>query len=280
MDRDSLTAGLSCDPCLLNVETVARELDVDPLTGLSDDEAARRLATDGANELRGKKPVPLWRKILAQFQDPLIYLLLAAVAISIIAWSIAGARGTPVDALVIAAIIVLNAVLGYTQEARAEDAVAALDSMTAAASTVLRSGKLHTIASTELVRGDVLVLDEGAAVGADARLLTANSLRIREASLTGESEAVTKDPTTLGREVPLGDRLNMVFKGTAVAQGTGRAVVTGVGMDSEVGAIAEMLDATVEEPTPLQNEVKSISRMLGAGVVVIAIAVMLTIILV
>lgn len=280
MDRDSLTPGLSCDPCLLDVETVARELDVDPLTGLSDDEAARRLATDGANELRGKKPVPLWRKVLAQFQDPLIYLLLAAVAISIIAWSIAGARSTPVDALVIAAIIGLNAVLGYTQEARAEDAVAALDSMTAAASTVLRNGKLHTIASTELVRGDVLVLDEGAAVGADARLLTANSLRIQEASLTGESEAVTKDPTTLGREVPLGDRLNMVFKGTAVAQGTGRAVVTGVGMDSEVGAIAEMLDATVEEPTPLQNEVKSISRMLGAGVVVIAIAVMLTIILV
>ena len=280
MDRESLTPGLSCDPCLLDVETVARELDVDPLAGLSDAEAAHRLATDGANELRGKKPVPLWRKCLAQFQDPLIYLLLAAVAISIIAWVIDGASGTPVDALVIAAIIVLNAVLGYTQEARAEDAVAALDSMTAAESTVLRSGKLQTIPSTQLVRGDVLVLDEGAAVGADARLLTANSLRIQEASLTGESEAVTKDPTTLGREVPLGDRLNMVFKGTAVAQGTGRAVVTGVGMDTEVGAIAEMLDATVEEPTPLQNEVKSISRMLGAGVVVIAIVVMLTIILV
>ncbi|HYN29448.1 MAG TPA: cation-translocating P-type ATPase [Dermatophilaceae bacterium] len=280
MDRASPTPGVSRNPCLLDVETVARELDVDLLTGLSDDEAARRLATDGPNALRGTKPVPLWRKILAQFQDPLIYLLLAAVAISIIAWVIAGARGTPVDALVIAAIIVLNAVLSYTQEARAEDAVAALDSMTAAASTVLRSGTLQRIASTELVRGDVLVLDEGAAVGADARLLTANSLRVQEASLTGESEAVTKDPTTLGREVSLGDTLNMVFKGTAVAQGTGRAVVTGVGMDSEVGAIAEMLDATVEAPTPLQNEVKSISRMLGAGVVVIAIVVMLTIIVV
>src|SRR5690606_2453050 len=183
-------------------------------------------------------------------------------------------------ALVIAAIIVLNAVLGYTQESKAEDAVAALASMTAAVSTVLRAGELRTIPSAELVRGDVLVLDEGAAVGADARLLTAHSLRVQEASLTGESEAVTKDPTTLGHEVPLGDRLNMVFKGTAVAQGNGRAVVTGVGMGTEVGAIAEMLDATVEEPTPLQNEVASISKMLGTAVVVIAIVVMLTIILV
>lgn len=113
------------------------------------------------------------------------------------------------------------------------------------------------------------MLDEGAAVGADARLLTANSLRIQEASSTGESQAVTKDPATLGHPAPLGDRLNVVYKGTAVAQGTGRAVVTGVGMDSEVGAIAELLDATVEEPTPLQDEVASISRVLGAGVVAI-----------
>ncbi|WP_182526616.1 cation-translocating P-type ATPase [Nocardioides dongkuii] len=277
---DSQTLHHPADPSLLDVDTVARELGVDPLTGLSEDEAARRLATDGPNELRGRKPVPLWRKILAQFQDPLIYLLLAAVAISLVSWVIEGAHGTPVDALVIAAIIVLNAVLGYTQEARAEDAVAALDSMTAAASTVLRGGQLRTIASTDLVRGDVLVLDEGAAVGADARLLSASSLRVQEASLTGESEAVVKDPTTLAEPVPLGDRLDMVFKGTSVTQGTGRAVVTGTGMATEVGAIAEMMDATVEEPTPLQNEVTSIGKTLGAGVVVIAIVVMLTIILV
>ena len=203
MDRDTTTPGPPHDPSLMDVEAVARELDVDPPTGLSDDEAARRLAADGLNELRGKKPVPLWRKILAQFQDPLIYLLLAAVAISIIAWILDGARGAPVDVLVITAIIVLNAALGYTQEARAADAVAALGRMTAAESTVLRSGRLRTVPSTELVRGDVLVLDEGAAVGADARLLTASSLRIQEASLTGESEAVTKDAATLAQEVRL-----------------------------------------------------------------------------
>jgi len=136
------------------------------------------------------------------------------------------------------------------------------------------------VPSAELVRGDVLVLNEGDAVGADARLLTASALRIQEASLTGESEAVTKSPTTLIHPASLGDRVNMVYKGTAVAQGVGRAVVTGVGMTTEVGSIAEMLEATVEEPTPLQNEVSRIGKLLGAIVVVIALVVMVTIVVV
>lgn len=263
---------------LLAADVVAANADVDPAIGLSDEEAARRLEADGRNELRGKRPVPVWRKVLAQFQSPLIYLLLAAVIVSLVAWIFEGAVGLPVDALVIAAIVVLNAVLGYTQEAKAEDAVAALGTMTAAASTVLRDGELKTVASAELVRGDVLVLGEGDAVGADARLFTANALRIQEASLTGESEAVTKDPATLTGPASLGDRVNMVYKGTAVAQGVGRAVVIGVGMSTEVGAIAEMLDATVEAPTPLQIEINRIGRMLGVIVVIIALVVMITIV--
>lgn len=133
MDLHSPTPRMLSDPSLLDVDVVGRALDVDPTTGLSEEEAARRLAIDGANELRGKRPVPTWRKVLAQLQDPLIYLLLAAVAISMVAWIVDSASGTPIDALVIAAIIVLNAVIGYTQEARAEDAVAALGTMTAAA---------------------------------------------------------------------------------------------------------------------------------------------------
>ncbi len=259
---------------------VAARLEVDQATGLTDEEAARRLESDGPNELRGKKPTPTWRKILAQFQDPLIYLLLAAIAISLASWVLDGAEGWPVDATVIAAIVVVNAVLGYTQEAKAEDAVAALGTMTAASSTVLRGGELKTVPSAELVRGDVLALSEGDAVGADARLLTASALRIQEASLTGESEAVMKSPAALKESASLGDRLNMVYKGTAVAQGVGHAVVTGVGMSTEVGAIAEMLEATVAEPTPLQNEVSRISRLLGAIVVAIALVVMITIVLV
>ena len=279
-NRAGVVIGEGVDPSQVDADVVAMQLDVDPAAGLSAQEAARRLEADGPNELRGKKPTPTWRRIVAQFQDPLIYLLLAAVAISLASWVVQGAEGAPVDAIVIAAIVVLNAILGYTQEAKAEDAVAALGTMTAASSMVLREGELTTVPSAELVRGDVLVLNEGDSVGADARLLTASALRVQEASLTGESEAVTKSPTTLIHPASLGDRVNMVYKGTAVAQGVGRAVVTGVGMSTEVGAIAEMLEATVEEPTPLQNEVSRIGKLLGAIVVVIALVVMITIVVV
>jgi Ca2+-transporting ATPase len=265
---------------LLDADIVAERMGVDPATGLSDEEAARRLDADGPNELRGKPPVPTWRKVLTQFQDPLIYLLLTAIAVSLVAWVIEGAHGVPIDGIVIAAIVILNAVLGYSQEAKAESAVAALGTMTAAASTVFRSGELKTVSSAQLVRGDVLVLGEGDAVGADARLVTASGLRIQEASLTGESEAVTKNHATLTEPASLGDRLNMVYKGTSVAQGVGRAVITGIGMATEVGAIADMLDATVEEPTPMQNEVNRIGKMLGIIVVIIALVVMITIVLV
>jgi magnesium-transporting ATPase (P-type) len=141
--------------------------------------------------------VPVWRKILAQFQDPLIYLLLVAIAISLGAWAVEGVTGVPVDAVVIAAVVLLNAVLGFVQENRAENAVAALASMTAATSTVCRDNELKSVPAAELVRGDILVLGEGAAVGADARLITAAALRVSEASLTGESEAVLKDPGIL-----------------------------------------------------------------------------------
>ncbi|PWC06174.1 cation-translocating P-type ATPase [Mycetocola zhujimingii] len=268
------------DPSLAPSLELADQLGVDPTVGLTSDEAARRLAADGPNELRGKAPVPVWRKLLAQFEDPLIYLLLAAVAISLAAWIVEGAHGVPIDAVVIFAIVLLNAILGFAQEARAEDAVAALSTMTAATSTVLRDGRLATIPSSELVRGDILVLGEGDAVGADGRLLSASGLRIAEASLTGESEAVTKHPQQLTAPAPLGDRINMVFKGTAVTQGVGRAVITGTGMNTEVGSIADMLDATVEEPTPLQNEVARIGRILGLIVIAIAITVMGTIIIV
>ena len=268
------------DPCLIDAATVAVELGVDPATGLSDEEVSRRLATDGPNELRGKKAVPTWRKVLAQFQDPLIYLLLAAVAVSLVAWALEGAGGVPIDALVITAIVLFNAAIGFTQEAKAETAVAALSAMTAATSTVLRDSRLRSVPSTDLVRGDVLVLEEGDAVGADARLLTAGALRIQEASLTGESEAVTKSAATLGGPVALGDRVNMVYQGTAVSQGVGRAVVTGVGMGTEVGSIAELLDATVEDPTPLQKEISGISKILSVVVLGIAIVVMVAIIVV
>ena len=185
--------------------------------------------------------------------------------------------GWPVDAIVIAVVVVLNAVLGYVQEARAESAVAALQEMTAVTSAVLRDGRLVRIPSDQLVRGDLLVLAEGDAVGADARLTEAAALRVLEASLTGESEAVEKNVSALPGPAALGDRRCMVFKGTAVAQGTGRAIVTATGMATEMGSIADMLEATQEEPTPLQTEVGRIGRMLGIAVIIIAVVVVVTV---
>jgi Ca2+-transporting ATPase len=267
------------DPSIQNADEVVKALGADIENGLTAEEAARRLLANGPNELRSAPPHPAWRRILLHFHDPLVYLLLAAVVIALVAWAVEGWVGWPVDAIVIAIIVVLNAVLGYVQEAKAADAVAALARMSAATSAVLRNGQVLRVPSAELVRGDVLVLGEGDAVGADARLIQATSLRVQEASLTGESEAVLKDAVTLREPAPLGDRLDMVFKGTAVAQGTGRAIVTATGMDTEMGAIAKMLDATVAEPTPLEKEIAHIGRMLGIAVVIIAVVVVGTILL-
>ena len=264
------------DPSLVDAAEVAAASEVDPVVGLSADEAARRLDRDGPNELRGSPRVPTWRRILAQFRDPLIYLLLGAIVVSLIGWLAEGAEGWPIDAVVIAAIVLLNGLLGWVQEGRADDAVAALSTMTAASSTVLRDGRLATVLSSELVRGDVLVLGEGDQVGADARLVEANALRIAEASLTGESHPVAKDAHTLPRRASIADRTCMAFKGTAVSQGVGRAIVTGVGMGTEVGRIATMLDATKEDLTPLQKEIGRVGRALSLAVVAIAIVVMVT----
>ncbi len=265
------------DPSVLDVPDVARAVDVDPQVGLSHDEAGRRLLADGPNELQEAPPVPTWRRLLDQVRDPLVYLLLVAVVVSFVAWLLEGGHGWPFDSIVIVVIVVLNAVLGFVQESRAEQAVAALRSMTTAAAGVLRQGEVVRIPSPEVVVGDVLVLEEGDAVAADARLVEVANLRVAEASLTGESEAVLKDGATLAAPAAGGDRLDMVFSGTAVVQGAGRAIVTATGMATQMGHVAELLEATVEEPTPLEREIARVGRMLGIAVVGIAVVVMGTI---
>lgn len=261
------------DPSLLDARAVAQHLQTDPVCGLTGEEAARRLASGGPNEIQGAPPTPEWRKLLAQFRDPLIYLLFAAIVISLMAWLVEGATGWPFDALVIAAIVVLNAALGYAQQARAEHAVEALQRLSATTATVVRDGVQVRVPTRELVPGDLLVLAEGDTVAADARLVSAVTLKVSEASLTGESEPVLKDSSTLAEPAALGDRLDMVFNGTAVTQGVGRAVVTATGMDTQMGTIADLLHATHEDPTPLQREISHIGRMLGVAVVVIALVV-------
>jgi len=265
------------DPSILDFSEVRAILQADIEKGLSAQEAAERLRRFGPNQLVSAPPLPAWRKLLAQFQDPLIYLLLIAIVVSAIAWWTEGAHGTPVDTLVILVIVIANAILGYLQEAKAENAVAALASMTTVTSSVLRAGQIERIPSSQLVPGDLLLLGEGDSVGADARLFQAINLRVAEASLTGESTAVHKDTARLSETSPLGDRHNMVFKGTAVAQGVARALVTATGMQTEMGRIARLLEATKEDPTPLQKEIHRLGRLLGIAVVVICLIVVATI---
>ena len=268
------------DPSLRSIDEVLRAVDATLEQGLSAKEAAGRLLKNGRNALHATPAVSAWRRVLAQFQDPLIYLLLAAIAIALVAWAVDGYQGLPIDALVIAAVVLLNGALGYLEEAKARDAVAALARMTEAKSQVLRSGQRMSIDSTDLVVGDVLVLAEGDAVGADARLTQCTSLRVLEAPLTGESEAVLKDAATLPKAAALGDRLNMVFKGTAVAQGTGLAIVTATGMATQIGAVANLLKAVEEERTPLEKEIAHIGRLLGVAVLIITVIVVTTILLI
>lgn len=248
--------------------------------GLTKAEAARRLAEYGHNRLRAAKAIPVWRRVLALFQDPLVYLLLGAIIIALAAWVIEGRHGWPIDAVVIAMVVLANAILGFVQDAKAANAVAALARMTAANTSVLRDGERIRIPSADLVPGDIMLLEEGDAVGADGRLISAASLRIQEASLTGESEAVLKDAAMLRKPAPLAERFCMVFKGTAVVQGTARAIVTATGMRTEIGAIAQMLDASKEDISPLQKEVARVGRALGAAVIAIALIVVATVLLV
>ena len=272
------------NPSLMAIADLASAVGTDLDRGLSAEEAATRLRADGPNELRSTPPEPAWRRALAQLQDPLVYLLGGAAAVALAAWWFEGrgregAAGWPLDAIVIACVVLLNAVLGWLQESKAAQAVAALTKMTIATSAVLRDGAVTRVPSAELVKGDVLVLSEGDAVGADARLAQAAALKLLEAPLTGESEAVLKDAARLPEPAALGDRLNMVFKGTAVAQGTGRAVVTATGMQTELGGIATLLDTTPDAPTPLQTEIAHLGKTLGIAALIIASLVVTTILL-
>lgn len=271
------------DPSLADAQAVAASLGVDPNAGLSQAEAKRRLAQYGPNELASAPPVPKWKKFLAQFKDPLVYLLLAATGISLIAWFIEkanaapGAEGgeiLPFDAIVIVLILIVNAVLGYIQESKAEEAVEALSQMTAPQTNVLRDGKIARINTVDVVPGDMVVLGEGDSIPADGRLLAAASLRVAEASLTGESVPVGKNVDTLAEAKALGDRANMVFNGTSVTQGTGRAIVTSTGMRTQVGKIADLLQATDDDDSPLQKEMNYVSKILGIAVCIIAVVVL------
>jgi Ca2+-transporting ATPase len=259
---------------------VAAALRTDPRRGLSDEEARVRLEQYGPNELAAEKPVPGWRRFLAQFQDVLVLLLLVATAISTALWVIERDAALPYEAIAIFVVVMLNATMGYLQESRAEAAVAALRAMSAATARVVRDGERRSIPGGELVPGDVILIEEGDTIPADARLIEVAALRTAEAALTGESLPVSKDVAPLADDAALGDRHNSVFSGTAATYGHGKAIVTATGMRTEMGRIAGMLKETKDEATPLQRELDRTGKILGLVVVVIAVMMITTIILV
>ncbi|MFL5617467.1 MAG: cation-translocating P-type ATPase [Gemmatimonadaceae bacterium] len=259
---------------------VLATLGSDGTRGLADVEAQRRFARDGPNELAAEPPEPAWRRFVAQFQSVLVLLLLAATAISLALWFVERDTPLPYDAIAILAIVLLNAALGFVQEARAEQAVAALRSMSAAEATVIRDGERRRIPARELVAGDVVLLEEGDTIPADARILESTALQSAEAALTGESLPVDKSTDTLDADTALGDRTNMLFSGTTITYGRGRAVVVATGMRTEMGRVAGLLGSATDETTPLQRELDQVGKVLGVVVVAIAAAMIAVLVLV
>jgi Ca2+-transporting ATPase len=235
-------------------------------SGLDPAEAAKRLERDGPNELRAQPPVPLWKLVLRQFESPLVWILVVAAVVS-------GVIGDLPDAIAIAVIVLLNAAIGFAQEQRAEQAMAALRSMTAPRATVRRGGERRVIPASEIVVGDRLVLEAGDVVAADARICVANVLSVNEAVLTGESMPVEKEVRPPDEPVPetLAERRGFVFMGTAIAGGSGEAVVVATGMHTEMGRIAELLSGETDTTTPLQRRLAGIGRLL-LGVCVVLVA--------
>ena len=267
-------------PYQQSVDVVVAALGADPRRGLNEAEARTRLERDGRNELTAEAPVPGWRKFLAQFGNVLVILLLTATAISAALWLVERESALPYEAMAILAVVLLNAVIGHIQESRADTAVAALRQMAAAQANVMRDGKRQSIPATEIVPGDLILIEEGDTIAADARLIHSTALQTAEAALTGESLPVFKDIAPVAGDVGPGDRHNMIFRGTAATYGRGKAIVTATGMQTEMGRIAGMLRNTPAESTPLQEELAGVGKMLGIAVTIIAVVMIATIILV
>lgn len=267
-------------PYLSSVQVVLEELKTDLSQGLSGAAASERRDRYGPNEIQSEKPTPKWRKFLGQFKDILVLLLLAAGTISALLWYFERESSLPFEALAIFSIVLLNAIMGYVQQARAEEAVNALRKMSAADATVIRDGERNEVASIDIVPGDIILIEEGDTIPADARVIESTSLQISESALTGESLPVGKETDPIENDVGIGDQNNMLFSGTATVYGRGKAVVTSIGMNTEMGQIAGMLHGTPQDSTPLQRELNKVGKLLGIIVVVIAIVMIATIIIV
>ena len=252
------------DEYKLSVQETLKETNSSP-EGLSSEEAKKRLAEYGPNRLKEAPKPTLLQRFIEQLKDPMLIILMVAAAVSAVTNYLSGEGFAEVFIIII--VVLLNAILGVYQESKAEAAIEALQTMTAATSKVLRDGKQVLLHSDELVPGDVVVLEAGDAVPADGRLLESASLQIEEAALTGESVPVHKVIEALGfgndKDVPLGDRKNMCYMGSTVVYGRGKALITRTGMKTEMGKIANALANTAEEQTPLQKKLDQLGRTLS-----------------
>jgi P-type Ca2+ transporter type 2C len=261
MSIDKPTSPLESQPQInwhtLTSDQILQQLATPPETGLTSEEAVRRLESYGPNQLTEAPGVTFWQMLIDQFRSFVVIMLIVAAVISAI-------LGDWEESAAILAIVILNATLGVVQERRAEQALAALKKLAAPDAQVLRDGQRQSVRSTQLVPGDIVMLEAGNYVPADIRLLEAANLRIEEAALTGESVPVQKDANIrLQADIPLGDRKNTTFMGTLVSYGRGRGVVVGTGMRTQIGLIAEMLQAVENEPTPLQQRLDQLGKLLG-----------------
>lgn len=272
-------AAQDCTPFSLSYSKTSREvlraLKTSQKRGLDEEEVHQRLASYGLNELQKPKKESLIARIAKQLADPMIILLIVAAIISGVTGYLQG-EGDIADVVIILFVVLINTVLGVAQEAKAEQALDALQKMAAPTSRVIRSGRSQEVPTANLVPGDIVLLEAGDAVPADCRILEAASLKVEESALTGESIPIEKQIERLeiesdgqGAEVPLGDRTNMVYMGSTVVYGRGRAVVVATGMDTEMGKIATSISAAKEEKTPLQVKLAELSKILTVGVIVI-----------
>lgn len=257
---------------------IEKELNVDFANGLSNQEAGQRLLNNGLNKLAEKKKKPLILVFFAQFNNPMIYILLASALISVFVsvYSVVSGAGEVdwADPIIIMAVVILNSVIGTVQESKAEKSLEALKKLSSPITTVKRDGKILTIKAEELVVGDVVILEEGQTVPADLRLISSSNLKTDESSLTGESLPVEKDAEcTFTEPVGVGDRINAAYMGTPVVYGHGEGVVVATGMKTEIGKIAELLSGSDDEQTPLQKKLAKLSKFLGIAVIFIVLVI-------
>ncbi|MBO5711469.1 MAG: HAD-IC family P-type ATPase, partial [Acholeplasmatales bacterium] len=244
---------------VLTLEELEKEFNSDLTVGLNDEQIEANRQKYGKNALEEKKKTPLIVKFLAQFKDPLIIILIVAAIISVVVdpheW---------IESVIIAVVVLLNAILGLYQENKAEKSLEALKKMSAATCKVVRNGSLQTINADELVVGDIINVEAGDSIPADARIIEYSNLQVEEAALTGESVPVNKNNTYIeNNDVPLGDKKNCLFSSTYVTNGKGKAIVTEVGMSTEIGKIAGMLSAQEDELTPLQKKLNQVGSSIG-----------------